>query len=92
MERSFLKHFVQCNRSLVFKYQGDLYFFPENQRDKNKMIYYAHHRKCVTSHVLISPQDSINFLIYSILVKKKQYEHPATNYFYYFEFSHFIFL
>ncbi len=30
-ERSFLKHFVQCNRSHVFKYQRDLHFFPENQ-------------------------------------------------------------
>ncbi len=41
--RSFLKHFVQCNRSLVFKYQRDLYFFPENQCFKNKMIDYVHY-------------------------------------------------
>ncbi len=40
---SFFKHFVQYNRPLVFKYQRDLYFFPENQRFKNKMIDYAHH-------------------------------------------------
>ncbi len=42
-ELSFLKHFVQCNRSLVFKYQRDVYIFPENQRFKNKMIEYADH-------------------------------------------------
>jgi hypothetical protein len=41
--------------------------FPENQRFKNKMIYYAHHckTKCVTS------QDSTNALIY--FSKKKMY-------------------
>ncbi len=81
MERSFLKHFVHCNRSLVFKYQRDLYFFPENQRVKNKMIYYAHHRKCVTS-LGLDIADSINFLIH--IIKKKHNEHPATNYFHYF--------
>jgi hypothetical protein len=42
-EGSFLKHFVQCSRSIAFKYQRDIYFFPENQRFKNKMIDYAHH-------------------------------------------------
>ncbi len=39
----FLKHFVQCNRSLVFKSQQHLYFLPENLRFKNKMIDFAHH-------------------------------------------------
>ncbi len=34
----FFIHFVQCNRSLVFKSQRDLYFFLENQCFKNKMI------------------------------------------------------
>jgi hypothetical protein len=44
-ERSFLKHFAQCDRSLVFKYERDLYFFifPENKSFTNKMIDYAHH-------------------------------------------------
>jgi hypothetical protein len=41
-ERRFLKHFVQCNRSLVFKSQQDLYFVLDNQRLKNKIIDYAH--------------------------------------------------
>ncbi len=34
----FLKRYVQCNMSLVFKSQRNLYFFPENQCFKNKMI------------------------------------------------------
>ncbi len=29
--------------TIVFIYQRDLYYFPENQRFKNKMIDYAHH-------------------------------------------------
>ncbi len=37
------KHFVQCSKPLVFKYQRDLSFFPENQCFKNKMTDYAHH-------------------------------------------------
>jgi hypothetical protein len=34
-----LKHFVQCNRSLTFKSQQYLYFFPENQCYKKKTDY-----------------------------------------------------
>ncbi len=31
-ERSFLEHFVQCSKSLVFKYQRVPHFYPENLR------------------------------------------------------------
>ncbi len=55
--------------------------FPRNQRVKNKMIYYAHHRKCVTSHGL-DIAARINFLIHTVCIsKKKKYAHTATNYF-----------
>ena len=37
----FLNILVQCNRSLVFKYQREVEFFPENQLFKNEMIDYA---------------------------------------------------
>ncbi len=40
---STFKHFVQCSRSVVFKYQRDLYFFLEKKRFKNKMIDFVHH-------------------------------------------------
>ncbi len=32
-------------QSLISKYQQDLYFFPENQGFKNKMIDFSHHVK-----------------------------------------------
>ncbi len=38
MERWLLKHFVHCNRSLVFKSQQDLYFFPEINALKKKWL------------------------------------------------------
>jgi hypothetical protein len=41
-ERSFLKHFVLCNRSLVFKYQRDLYFSQKINAIKIKWL--PHHR------------------------------------------------
>ncbi len=36
---------MQQDFFLVFISQQDLYFFPENQRFKNIMIYYARHWK-----------------------------------------------
>ncbi len=75
MERSFLKHFVQYNRSLVFKYQRNLYFFPENQHFKNTLIDYAHHRKVgnlpLLSKLAIHPSSihwTVPQVIYHILV------------------------